>query len=125
MAPSIALAALLYALPIAAQTPLASSEVTTASGSQPTDITTVTNAPHSSITTSTEVDWENVSLVVYSTYTRSDGIDYLATTVAKSNGTSTGNAASATGVDANAGSGIMVKPAGIAAGVACVLAIIL
>ncbi|RGP78938.1 aminoglycoside n [Fusarium longipes] len=125
MVPSIALAALLYALPIAAQTPVTSSEITTAIASQSTDITITDSAPHSSITTSAEFDPEDYSWEVYSTATYSHRVDYLARTVAKINGTSTGDAASSTSVVDNAGSGIMVKSAGVLAGVACALAIIL
>ncbi|SCO92185.1 uncharacterized protein FRV6_16313 [Fusarium oxysporum] len=111
MARSIALAALLYALPIAAQPEITSAPAATAAAPKTTDI-------------SESID-EDVSLTIVSTITRSNGIDWYAVPISKSNGTATGSSPSVTVDVDNAGAGMTIGTAGVIAGVACVLAVVL
>ncbi|KAG4272810.1 hypothetical protein FPRO04_10325 [Fusarium proliferatum] len=111
MARSIALAALLLALPIAAQPEITSTPAATAAAPETTEITS-----HSPETT---------EYTVVSTITRSNGIDYYAVPISKSNETTTGSAPSATVDVGNGGAGLMVGTAGVVAGVVGALAIVL
>ncbi|KAJ4104008.1 hypothetical protein NW760_010683 [Fusarium oxysporum] len=120
MARSIALAALLYALPIAGQPEITSAPAATAAAPKTTDISFTDN-----ISYSPESIDEDVSLTIVSTITRSDGIDWYAVPISKSNGTATGSAPSATVDVDNAGAGMTIGTAGVIAGVACVLAVVL
>ncbi|KAF5556879.1 hypothetical protein FMEXI_932 [Fusarium mexicanum] len=114
MARSIALAALLFALPIVAQPEITSAPVATAT--TPMTTTIVSDSPDST---------EHESLTVVSTITRSNGIDYYAVPVSKSNGTVTGSASSVTVDVSNAGAGLMFGTVGIVAGVVGALAVVL
>ncbi|KAF4485548.1 hypothetical protein FAGAP_11607 [Fusarium agapanthi] len=115
MARSIALAALLFALPIAAQPEIISAPAaTTATTPMTTDV--ISESPQST---------EHESLTVVSTITRSNGIDYYAVPISKSNGTVTGSAPSATVDVSNAGAGLMVGTVGVVAGVVGALAVVL
>ncbi|KAH7150864.1 hypothetical protein DER46DRAFT_613975 [Fusarium sp. MPI-SDFR-AT-0072] len=116
MARSIALAALLYALPIAAQPEITSAPAATAAAPKTTDISFTDNISYSP---------ESTEYTIVSTITRSNGIDWYAVPVSKSNGTATGSAPSATVDVNNAGAGMMIGTAGVIAGVACVLAVVL
>lgn len=120
MARSIALAALVYALPIAAQPEITSAPTATAAAPKTTGISFTDN-----ISYSPESIDEDVSLTIVSTITRSDGIDWYAVPISKSNGTATGSSPSATVDMDNAGAGIAIGTAGVIAGVACVLAVVL
>ncbi|KAF5631934.1 hypothetical protein F25303_9583 [Fusarium sp. NRRL 25303] len=115
MARSIALAALLLALPIAAQPEFTSTPSATAAAPKTTDITS--HPP------------ETTEYTVVSTITRSNGIDYYAVPISKSNGTATGTATgtapSATVDESNAAAGLIVGNAGVVAGVVGALAIVL
>ncbi|KAF5559673.1 hypothetical protein FPHYL_6985 [Fusarium phyllophilum] len=116
MARSIALAVLLLPLPIAAQPEITSTPAATAAAPVSSDISftdTVPSAP------------ETTEYTVVSTITRSNGIDYYAVPISKSNGTATGSAPSATVDVNNAGAGLMVGTAGAVAGVVGALAIFL
>lgn len=101
MARSIALAALLLALPIAAQPEITSTPAATAAAPKTTD--SVSSAP------------ETTEYTIVSTITRSNGIDYYAVPMSQYNATATGRAPSATA--GNAGAGLMVGTAGLVAGV--------
>ncbi|KAF5251021.1 hypothetical protein FANTH_3782 [Fusarium anthophilum] len=114
MARSIALAALLFALPIATQPEITSAPVATATSPMTTDI--ISDSPEST---------EHESLTIVSTITRSNGIDYYAVPISKSNGTVTGSAPSTTVDVSNAGAGLMVGAVGILAGVVGALAVVL
>ncbi|KAF5591516.1 uncharacterized protein FSUBG_10442 [Fusarium subglutinans] len=115
MARSIALAALLFALPIAAQPEITSSSAATAATSpMTTDI--ISDSPEST---------EHESLTIVSTITRSNGIDYYAVPISKYNGTVTGSAPSATVDVSNGGAGLMIGTVGIVAGVVGALAVVL
>ncbi|EXA35106.1 hypothetical protein FOVG_13874 [Fusarium oxysporum f. sp. pisi HDV247] len=120
MARSIALAALLYALPIAAQPEITSAPAATAAAPKTTDISFTDN-----ISYSPESIDEDVSLTIVSTITRSNGIDWYAVPISKSNGTVTGSSPSATVDVDNAGAGMTIGTAGVIAGVTCVLAVVL
>ncbi|KAF5648604.1 hypothetical protein F52700_920 [Fusarium sp. NRRL 52700] len=114
MARSIALAALLFALPIAAQPDITSAPTATAVAPMTTDI--ISDSPEST---------EHESLTIVSTITRSNGIDYYAVPISKSNGTVTGTAPSATVDTSNAGVGLIVGTVGVVAGVVGALAAVL
>ncbi|KAF4444300.1 hypothetical protein FACUT_743 [Fusarium acutatum] len=107
MARSIALAALLFALPIAAQPEITSTPTTTAAAPNTTD--NISSPP------------ETTEYTIVSTITRSNGIDYYAVPISKSNGT----APSATVDAGNAGAPLMVGTAGVVAGVVGALAVVL
>ncbi|KAG5820144.1 hypothetical protein H9Q74_009051 [Fusarium xylarioides] len=112
MARSIALAVLLLAVPIAAQP-----EITSAP-------TVITAAPASSDISFTDIVSsapETTEYTVVSTITRSNGIDYYAVPISKSNGTATGSAPSATVHVNNAVAGLMVGAAGVVGALAVVL----
>ncbi|KAF5686364.1 hypothetical protein FCIRC_2920 [Fusarium circinatum] len=114
MARSIALAALLFALPIAAHPEITDAPATTATTPMTTDI--ISDSPEST---------EHESLTIVSTITRSNGIDYYAVPISKSNGTVTGSAPSATVDMSNAAAGLMIGTVGIVTGVVCALAVVL
>ncbi|KAF5989517.1 hypothetical protein FBULB1_803 [Fusarium bulbicola] len=113
MARSIALAALLAALPIAAQPEITSAPVATATAPMTTNI--LSDSPEST---------EHESLTIVSTITRSNGIDYYAVPISKDNGTVTGSSPSATVDVSNAGAGFMVGNVGVVAGVVGALAFV-
>ncbi|KAJ4129026.1 hypothetical protein NW768_007555 [Fusarium equiseti] len=139
MARSIALTALLFALPIAAET-ITNTPVNTGTasiemtGPSFTVVTTVTRSdgidyvghiiPETTAAPEETLNSDDVTYIVYSTQTRSDGIDYVATAYTRVNGTFPA-AAQPTAVVDNAGSGLVVKSAGLIAGLSCALAIML
>lgn len=109
MARSIALAALLLALPIAAQPEMTSTPASTAAAPKTTD--SISSAP------------ETTEYTIVSTITRSNGIDYYAVPMNQYNATATGRAPAAT--VGNAGAGLMIGTAGLVAGVFGALAVVL
>ncbi|KAI1023695.1 hypothetical protein LB505_011229 [Fusarium chuoi] len=111
MARSIAIAALLLAPPIAAQPEITSTPGTSTAAPETTEITS--HPP------------ETTEYTVVSTITRSNGIDYYAVPISKSNETATGSAPSATVDESNAAAGLLVGTAGVVAGVVGALAIVL
>ncbi|KAF5704148.1 hypothetical protein FMUND_12691 [Fusarium mundagurra] len=116
MARSIALAALLLALPIAAQPEVTSAPTVTTAAPASSDISftdVVSSAP------------ETTEYTIVSTITRSNGIDYYAIPISQYNGTATGIAPSPTVDVGNAGVGLMVRTAGVVAGVIGALAVVL
>ncbi|RBR27120.1 uncharacterized protein FIESC28_00064 [Fusarium coffeatum] len=132
MARSIALTALLFALPIAAEitnTPVNSATATVdtqdAISSVESSITSLENTiPMTTAAPETTLNSDDITMVVYSTQTRSNGIDYMASAYTRVNGTFP-PAAYPTDVVDNAGSGLVVKSAGLVGGLACALAAML
>lgn len=132
MARSIALTALLFALPIAAEitnTPVNSATATIdtqdAISSVESSITSLGNTiPMTTAAPEETLNSDDITGVVYSTRTRSDGIDYMASVYTRVNGTFPA-AAYPTDVVDNAGSGLVVKSAGLVGGLACALAAML
>ncbi|KAF5535422.1 hypothetical protein FNAPI_12065 [Fusarium napiforme] len=110
MARSNALAALLFALPIAAQPEITSTPAATTAAPKTTD--GISSAP------------ETTEYTIVSTITRSNGIDYYAVPMSQYNATATGRAPSAT-VGNSGAAGLMVGTAGLVAGVVGALAFVL
>jgi hypothetical protein len=83
---------------------------------------------HPTESDSTAASDDAVSFTIETTITHSYGMEYVGHTlpVSKSNGTATGNVSSTTsvGVD-NAGASMMARVAGVVAGVACVLVVVM
>ena len=132
MARSIALTALLFVLPIAAaitNTPVNSATATIdtqdAISSVESSVTSLGNTiPMTTAAPETTLNSDDITMIVYSTQTRSNGIDYMASAYTRVNGTFP-PAAYPTEVVDNAGSGLVVKSAGLIGGLACALAAML
>jgi len=132
MARSIALTALLFALPIAAEinnTPVNSATPTIdmqdASSSVESSITSLGHTiPMTTAAPEETLNSDDVTMIVYSTQTSGHVVDYLASAYTRVNGTWP-SAAQPTTVADNAGSGLVVKSAGLVGGLACALAAML